>query len=278
MVFLKRLMTIFLIVLSLAGCGHYFFYPLEQHLRTPTDIGLEYRDIFFSAEDGTELHGWLLLAKGQARANITFFHGNAENISTHIGSVYWLPEQGYNVFLPDYRGYGKSAGKPDFEGIHLDAAKALEVSLLQAENKDLPLIVLGQSLGGAVAIYSVAHSVHKERINAVVVEGAFSSYHDIAKEKLAQFWVTWPLQWSVSWTISDHYSPAAAIDKIAPIPLLLIYGEHDSIIPIDHGRKLFERAGEPKAFWQVANGRHTNTFSRPDYRQKLLTYFETIIP
>ena len=115
------LLLIPMLLLFVAGCTSQFFIPMQQHVRTPTDIGLTYDNIGFESSDGTSLHGWWLPANGRAKATILFLHGNAENISTHIGSVHWLPAAGYNVFLFDYRGYGKSAGAVELDGIMRDA-------------------------------------------------------------------------------------------------------------------------------------------------------------
>ena len=105
-----------LVTLQLGACTSLLFYPQRELVLTPDRVGLAYRDVWFKAADGTRLHGWFLPAgmnvvRGEA-CTVLFLHGNAENISTHIGNVAWLPGKGYNVFLFDYRGYGRSAGEP----------------------------------------------------------------------------------------------------------------------------------------------------------------------
>jgi len=91
------------------GCTTLFFQPLGKHIRTPKDIGLDYEDLWFKSADGVLLNAWFLPAKTVARGTVLFLHGNAENISTHIGAVFWLPERGFNVLLLDYRGYEHEA-------------------------------------------------------------------------------------------------------------------------------------------------------------------------
>ncbi len=268
-----RLPLIALLLLLVAGCTNQFFIPMQQLVRTPADIGLTYNNIDFESSDGTSLHGWWLPANGKAKATILFLHGNAENISTHIGSVYWLPAAGYNVFLFDYRGYGKSEGKADIDGIMSDAEAALSTAVNLAGNK--PIIVYGQSIGAAIAIYAVAHSSNRSNIKSVIIESSFSSYRDIAREKLAEHWLTWPLQYPLSWTISDRYKPLTAIKKIAPIPLLLVYSNEDKIIPINHGQQLYDAAMQPKRFWQIKNGQHIAIFSRPEQQQRLINYINS---
>ncbi len=258
------------------GCSNMFFIPMSQHVRTPTDIGLEYRDILFESSDGTALHGWFLPAKGKARGSVLFLHGNAENISTHIGSVHWLPEAGYNVLLFDYRGYGKSGGVAELHGVMRDAEAAIKQMIEMDETRGLPVIVYGQSIGAAIASYIVAHSHYRDQIDAAIIESGFSSYRQIVREKLASFWLTWPLQYPLSWTVSDDYKPIDAIPLIAPIPLLLVYSEEDFIIPPHHGQQLFEAANQPKQLWLVPNGRHISVFARPEQRLRLLDYLNSV--
>ena len=86
---------------------------------------IPYKDIRFESADGVPLHGWLLCPRKESpRGTILFLHGNAENISTHVQSVLWIVDAGYEVFAFDYRGYGWSGGKPDIPGVHRDARAA----------------------------------------------------------------------------------------------------------------------------------------------------------
>ena len=270
------LIGIILISLLQLGCSNMFFIPMQQHVRTPTEIGLKYSDIEFESSDGTPLHGWFLPAQSKPRGSILFLHGNAENISTHIGSVYWLPEAGYNVLLFDYRGYGKSGGAAELHGVIRDAEAAIKQMVEINKTSDLPVIVYGQSIGAAISTYAVAHSHYKDQIDALIVESGFSSYRQIAREKLAAFWLTWPLQYPLSWTVSDAYKPIDAIPLIAPIPLLLVYSEEDFIIPPHHGQQLYDTAEQPKQLWLVPNGRHISVFARPEQRKRLRDYLDSI--
>lgn len=241
-------------------------------------MGLDYRDIYFMSTDKIKLHGWFLPSKGEVAGTVLFLHGNAENISTHIYSVAWLPEQGFNVFLFDYRGYGSSPGKPDMEGVHDDADKALEYLAKHSDIDSHGVIVLGQSLGGAIGIYLAAHSVYADRIKALIVESAFSGYRRIIRDKLAGLWITWPLQWPLSYMVSDQYNPLEAMAKIAPKPLLIIHGTDDLIVSVYHARLLFQAANRPKELWIVSGGRHIAAFNQIQYRERLLSFLKKSIP
>lgn len=267
---MRRLLVAALLTLLLPGCIGLFFQPYGPYVRTPGDIGLAYEEVTFEAADGIHLHGWFLPASPPACATILFLHGNAENISTHIGSVYWLPAQGFNVFLFDYRGYGASGGSPSLAGIQTDVDAAMRYVLGRRDHG--PVVMFGQSLGGAAAIYYAAHGRLRKRIRSLVVESSFASYRGIVREKLAGFWLTWPLQWLPKLTVSDKYSPVAAIGGVAPIPLLLVHGEKDPIVPLQDGERLFAAAHEPKQFWKVAGVGHIAAFRSPAMRERLVAY------
>ena len=91
---------LFFSVLGIIGCTAFFFQPLEKHYYSPSDLGLDYQDVYFSSLDDTHLHGWWLPARGEAKGSVLFLHGNAENISTHIRSIMFLPDQ--DLRLPDH--------------------------------------------------------------------------------------------------------------------------------------------------------------------------------
>jgi len=274
---MRRLLLIVMLLASLPGCNGMFFFPYRDQMLSPEQLGLKYEDAYLPAKDGTRLHAWFLPASGKALGTILFLHGNAENISTHIMSVRWLPAQGFNVFLLDYRGYGASEGEPSVAGVQEDVDAAMRTLLSRADVDRDRIVVFGQSLGGAIAIYNVAHSPYRQHIRALVVESTFASYREIAREKLAAFWLTWPLQYPLSWTVSDAYSPADAVAGVSPIPLLIIHGDQDPIVPVDHGKRLFELAREPKHLWVIPGGGHIQAFARQSYRDRFVGYLTEVL-
>jgi fermentation-respiration switch protein FrsA (DUF1100 family) len=277
LVLLARAALALLPALWLAGCTGLIFQPLPQHLLTPDQIGLAWRDVEFAAADGVRLHGWLLPARAPRQGSVLFLHGNAENISTHIASVAWLPGAGFDVLLLDYRGYGSSAGRPSLDGLELDFAAALATLRALPEVDPQRIVVLGQSLGGAVAISALAGSPLKSEVRALVVEGAFTSYRALAREKLAGFWPTWPLQWPLSLTIDDRYRPVDLIGALAPMPVLIIQGAADQVVPTHHGLALFAAAGEPKELWLLPGTGHIQAFAALDNRRRLRAWLERVL-
>ncbi|MDZ3836439.1 MAG: alpha/beta hydrolase [Rhodospirillales bacterium] len=275
MVFLKRWLRLAAAVFAgvlLYGCTSLLFYPTREHVLTPEVIGLDYRDVEFHAADGVRLHGWFLPANDEARGTVLFVHGNAENISTHIASVAWLPSQGYNVFLFDYRGFGASAGETDLDGLHRDTMAAIDQTF-QLDGVDPNRIaVFGQSLGGSVAISSLVRSPRRTQVRGLIVEGAFSSYRRIAREKLAEFEPTWLLQVPLSFTIDNRYHPEEDIAGISPVPILVVHGAEDRIVAPSHAEDLFEAARPPKALWLIEGASHIQAFQMTETRERLLNY------
>lgn len=268
-----------LIAITLGGCDHLAFQPYREHLLDPAQLGIEVEDVDIPTTDGLTLHGWFLAAKGDGppAGSVLFLHGNAENISTHLGSVWWMPNHGYNVLLFDYRGFGRSQGEPSIEGLHIDFNAALAYLRSRSDIDSNRLVIFGQSMGAATTITSVAALENREGIRAVVVEGAFTSYRKVAREALAGFWLTWPLQWPLSLAFDSDHNPIDAVAKISPIPLLIVHSEDDTIIPIHHGEALYAAAEPPATFWRVRGAPHIGVFNGPQNREKLVEFLNGIL-
>jgi len=262
------------LMLLQAGCSSLFFFPDRVTYVTPDRLNLDYRDVSMDTSDGETLHGWWLPAETPAKGTIYYLHGNAQNISSHILNVAWLPREGYNVLTIDYRGYGRSTGAPDIEGSLLDVETGLRWLIQQPDTRGQPLYILGQSLGGALGL-TLASEWQKRgeqpALSAVILDGTFSGFRGIAREKLSSFWLTWPLQIPLSWTIPDDYEGVDLISGISPVPVMVIHSVRDGIIPFHHGMDLYQAAGEPKRFLQTDTP-HAATFVIPAYREAVLEF------
>jgi len=272
--FKRSLFFSFFIILGivLSGCGPLFFYPQKKMYDNSTAERFHPQDIWFKSSDGLALHGWFFQASGEPKATILVFHGNAQNLRTHVNSVLWLVREGFNVFIFDYRGYGRSEGSPNIKGVHLDGEAALETALNMPETQSAPVVVLGQSIGGAIAVYTVAHAPDKNRIAALVIDSAFASYRLIAREKLDSFWLTWPFQYPLSYLMGDSYSPVLWINKVSPVPVLILYGKEDDVVPNHHSQILYDAAAQPKEFWVTPEPGHIMAFADREVRNKFVEY------
>ena len=257
-----------LLLLVLQGCTNVLFVPSRQHLLTPDKVHLSYSDIHIAAADGVKLHGWYLPATAPVRGNILFLHGNGENISTHLATVYWLPAEGYDVYLFDYRGYGQSQGDVGLAGSLSDIESMIAYV---AANKSTPqkVIVLGHSLGASMGIVAVSQSAHKQDMAGMISIAAFSDYGAVTRDVLSRSWVTWLFQWPLSLAIDNRFSPKKYIADISPLPIVLMHSANDEIIEPYHADILLKAASEPKSF-QALHGDHNHVFNNEGNRHTLL--------
>lgn len=271
---IPSLVALLLLFFLCSGCSSLLFYPQRQLVDNPLLVRFPAEDITFRSSDGVRLHGWFLRPSGAPRGSILVLHGNAENISTHVNSVLWLVQEGFAVFIFDYRGYGLSEGQPAIHGVHRDAGAAL-ATLLELPGVDRRRVaVLGQSLGGAVAIHLVATTPHRKEVRALVVDSSFADYRLIAREKLGGFFLTWPFQYPLSLLFNNDYSPLRFVGEVAPVPLIIIADEKDPIVPSCHGRLLREAAGPAAELWTTSGLGHVGSFADPKLRRALVERLE----
>lgn len=274
--FLATSLSGFIVLVLLSGCTNLIFQPMRPHYTSPDAHGVLYEDIYIKTADNVRLHGWKLLASHNTNGSVLFFHGNGDNISTHFANVYWLTEHGFDVYLFDYRGYGKSEGLPQLDAVISDVEDMLAYTVRQLP-EDEKLIVMGHSLGGSVSIYGVAHSGYRDRIKALVTVEAFSDYHDIAQDMLATSWLTWLFQWPLSFTIDNSYSPLDAVAGVSPVPLLIMHSKYDELIPFYHAEALYFSARQPKKL-QLVDSDHNHVFNKMENRELLLEYLLKELP
>lgn len=233
-------------------------------------MGADREDLWIPTPDGVLLHGWLLRPAAKALGTCVFFHGNAENVSTHANAVLWLMEAGYQVVAVDYRGFGHSGGEADLAGTHADALATLDWVFSAPGVDPDRVFVLGQSLGGAVAVYAVARSPHRERVRLLIVDSAPAGYRRIAREKIACLIITWPFQHLLALGFDDRLSAERWIGKVAPVPVLILHGGLDRIVPVRHARRLHDLAPDPKGLWIVQDVGHIQALAHAPLRERLL--------
>jgi len=220
-------------------------------------------DAWFPAEDGTKLHGWFL-PHPQPLAVILYCHGNAGNV-THRADVLWdfhrLAESSILVF--DYRGYGRSEGSPTEKGILADTRAARRWLANRTGVSENEIVLSGQSLGGAVA----AVIAGQDGARALILENTFTSIRDMARYHYA-----WLPVWPVLRTKLD------ALDHLKryPGPVLVAHAERDSIVPLEHGRKLFAVAPGRKEFFLIPGADHNDPLP-PGYYTKVKNFLVEIM-
>ena len=278
---LRRVLSLILVLtlvgvlLNITGCMEsMFFYPERGATPVPAEFkGAE--KITFDSADGTELVGWFIPSQlsdtpAERAPTILHVHGNAGNITSHIGFTDYLPAAGFNLMIFDYRGYGESAGSARRRGPLLADTNAAIDNLLTRDDVDAQRIgMYGQSLGGAIGL-SVMHD--RPELRAAVIESAFSSWRGIAASAVGGS-SPGPIARFIAWAlIRDHNRP---VDAIAAIdrPILIIHGTDDSIIPINHGRDL-AAAGPTAELWELPGGDHNSLrWTHPEIEQRVVDFF-----
>ena len=262
--------------LALSACSSLLFYPQPGQPFTPERAHLQFRDVTLTAADGTHLHAWWLPAKeGVAvKGTVLHLHGNGGNLAWHLGGSWWLPEQGYQVLLIDYRGYGLSEGAPSLPGIYQDIDAAFAWLQAQPQVRGNPLVLLGQSLGGAMAVHYLAqHPAQARSLKAVVLDGVPASYREVGRSTLANSWLTWPLQVPLSWLVPDGDSPIRTVAQLQGLPQLYFQSIDDPVVPLANGIELFKAAPPPRVL-QLTRGGHVQTFADPVWRQVMLEFLD----
>ena len=240
------------IVLSVAAVRtgmieHYFIYFPERDVQAdPSQFGLVYEEVTFTASDGVELHGWFV--PGRSSVTLLWFHGNAGNISHRLDNLKLLRnELGVSVFLFDYRGYGRSQGRPSERGTYLDAEAALAYLGSRGDGSLERVIYFGRSLGAAVAVeMGIRHPPY-----ALILESAFPSIPYMAR-RAYPFFPIWPF-------LRTRYDSQAKMAKVNA-PVLILHGDDDDIVPIEAGKRLFDAAKEPKQFYIIYGAGHNDTY------------------
>ena len=272
-----RTVLALLATLVASGCTGAFFHPQRTLVATPDVVGVRYEPVALRAVDGVALVAWFMPATGKAHATVLFLHGNAENISTHFISVAWMPAEGFNVLALDYRGYGGSEGKPTLPGMQLDIDAALTELRARPDVDPRRIVLFGQSLGGALAIHYAARGSQRGALRAVIADSAFADYRTIASEKLAASALTWPFQWLPALVVDNDYSPLASVGAISPLPLLLIHGEADAVVPPHHAQRLYEAARMPKELWLLPGVGHIQSVRDAALRRRLGDYVRRVV-
>jgi len=239
--------------------------PSRELVASPRDIGLAHEDVHLETADGVRLHGWYLPAP-DARGTLLFLHGNAGNISHRLDSLRIFHDLGLAVLIIDYRGYGRSEGRPSEAGLQQDALAAWRHLV---ETRQVPperIVVFGRSLGASLAAWLAA----REDAGGLILESGFISVPELAAE--LYWWL--PVRW-----LAHLRHDTRAYVAAARAPVLVAHSPDDEIIPYRHGRVLYDAAPEPKRFLQL-RGDHNSGFLRSgaDYTRGLRAFLDAHLP
>ncbi|WP_018872642.1 alpha/beta hydrolase [Thioalkalivibrio sp. ALJ16] len=196
---------------------------------TPERIGLAYEDVELTTEDDVRLHGWFVPGPRSDAPVMLFLHGNAGNIGHRLYSLRQFHELGLAVLIIDYRGYGRSAGRPDEAGTYADARAAWRHLVEDRGFSAEDVVLFGRSLGAAVAA-DLATAVEP---GAVILEAAFTSAADLGARHYP--WLP------VRALLRHEYDTLGRIGAIEA-PILLAHSPADEIVPFAHAERLYAEA------------------------------------
>lgn len=227
---------------------------------TPEQVNLQdTQDITLSTKDGERLQAWYHHPE-KGEYTIVYFHGNAGHIGYRAGRLRHFMEDGFGFLITSYRGYGSSTGSPSEQGLYTDAHTALNYILQTQGIAPESVLLYGESMGTGVATEMATHY----NLGGLILEAPYKSVRERSQEMFP--WL--PAQWMV-WDEYDSLSKISSVDE----PLLIFHGEKDPVIPISHGRALFEAANEPKKAYFLPFIYHHN-FDREMIDASIIAFYK----
>jgi uncharacterized protein len=217
------------------------YFP-DRRLVDPAQAGMDgVDDLRLTTNDGETLVAWYVPAKDE-HPLILYFYGNAGALVDRIPRFRALTASGYGLLATSYRGYGGSTGSPTQRGLMEDGETAYLEARARGYDGDR-IVLMGESLGTGIAIALAA----THQAAALVLDSPYSSAVEVAAAHYPIF--------PVNWLMFDRFRSDLAIGDVH-IPILVVHGDEDDVVPIRLARRLFELANEPKTFMQVSGGKH----------------------
>ncbi len=231
------------------------FCPERAPLRTwdPVDYGIPadaVEEHWIDTPDGETLHAWYCRAK-KPKASGLFCHGNTGNLTISADVIPHLLDAGFNILLFDYRGFGKSSGRPSYRGVISDGITAARFHDA-IRPQEIPSILYGFSLGGAIA----AQVIRRHPFDAMILQSTFTSLPQITRVLFPRI----PLH-----LFAGRLFDTLSVVRRLEVPLLVLHGTHDEVAPCWMAHQLHDACPTPKRIHTVEGGMHKDIFERnPD--------------
>jgi uncharacterized protein len=260
------LVACLLIVFMLRWFEHsQVYHPNRVMAATGAELGRPFEDAFFKAGDGVTLNGWFFPAATNSprlRQAVLLCHGNAGNISHRLDTCAALLATGVNVFVFDYRGYGRSEGRPSEEGTYRDAQAAYQW-LRQKGFAATNIVAFGESLGGGVA----AELATRETLGGLVLQSTFTSIPDVGAELFP--WLP------VRWLATIRYDTRSKLPRIH-VPVLVMHSRADELVRFHHAQENFAAANEPKLFREIEGDHNDPLADQPQFIAAIERFLEMV--
>lgn len=244
--------------------GKLLYYPFREIESVPTDIDLPYEEITVTTSDRQMLCCWYVPVNGNSRGVVLFPHGNAGNMSTRLDTFRIVHNLGFDMCMFDYRGYGKSGGKPSERGTYADAGAVYSYLLKERNVQEDRITVWGRSLGAAVAAWLGAH-YHPR---AVILESGFTSVPDVGQQQYPYL----PVRYLVKF---DY--PTIDYVKNIRTAVLVIHSPEDEVVPFSHAEKIAAACGDKSSFLRIRGGHNDGyLLSEDDYVKGVDAFFKKV--
>jgi pimeloyl-ACP methyl ester carboxylesterase len=255
----------------LSGCTSMLYQPTNTKYADPKQFDLAYEEVDLPSK----VHGWYFKQSlfPKPKAVLIFFHGNAENRSSHFLTLAFMPPLGFDYFIFDYRGYADSIGEASPESTVEDGQEVLNY-IAKRTPDGVPIIVFGQSLGGAIALRTLETiKPVPKNLKMVFLDATFMSYRSAAASVLSKHWYTYIFQ-PLSIFVSNSDAPNQAMDSLPKLPLLEMHGTADQVIDDELGKKLFSAYPGSKTWVSVPGATHGESLyiNKGEYRKVLLDW------
>ena len=220
------------------------FFPTAGESLTPNDLGVEFEALTLSTRDSERLHAWSIGGQ-ETRARILYFHGNGGNLSVWAPIVTGIAARRFAVFAFDYRGYGLSTGRPTEQGLYRDVDAAVDHFWRVSSNA--PVVYWGRSLGVAMAAYGAT----RRKPDGLILESGFPDARQLIRGS--------PLLSALAVFATYRFPSNTFLERLdTSVPVLVMHGDDDQIVPIAQGRALFEGITARKQFITIRGGDHND--------------------
>lgn len=263
---------IILLAVFLSGCTSVIYQPDNALYAIPSQFKIHHEEITLTSSEGLPLAGWKLFSQKKPAKNLVlFFHGNAQNMTSHFTSLAWMTDYETDIIVFDYRGYGISEGKPNPKGVSEDGLTYLNYAYEDFKKGGYKnFIVYTHSLGGAIALKSLEDFSHNDEVKLLVLDSTFLSPRMVAREK-----TFWPL----SLVISSNYTAKAELTHLT-MPILSIHSTQDPVIAYELGLKLYTSisTSPKKRMWSFETPGHGNIFFVENlrFRKEFIDYIDEL--
>ena len=235
--------------------GQFIFMPQREITQTPADIELIFEDLYLQvpSDNGAgmeRMHSWWIPADHPTDRYLIYLHGSAFNIGANVNHARRLKNLGFSVLLISYRGYGQSEGNfPTEDQVYADAEAAWRYLVNQKGIQPGQIFIYGHSFGGAVAINLAV--LHPDA-GGLIVEAAFTSIVDMGREHKFYRWLP------IDLITHQRFDSISKINRLK-MPVLILHGTEDTVVPFKMSRQLYDKAPSPKRLKLILGGGHNNS-------------------